>query len=1017
MWLPKTAIRRPVFTTVAVIIILVMGFVSLTNLQTDLLPEIQPPVGAVVASYPGAGSKEVLEKVSKPLERKLGTLSGLKTIQSQSREGSALILLEFDWSQDINQVQNDVLSRINQTHLPSDVDTPNFLKFDPATFPIMQLSVKVENGSRDALQNDVDEIVHSISKLPGVASAEDSGLVGRQIRISLDGDKIKKYGLTQKDVKDRIESSNVSQPGGIVKDGDNDLTARVVSELTKVNDLKRLTVSRHPLTRQKITLDEVAEVKVADANQSVITRTNGKPGVGINVFKQSGSNTAQVASEVRDELKRLNKVLDNDTLVIFDQGKYVDRSVSNVGSTMAGGALLAMLVLFLFLRSFRSPLIIGIAIPLSVIFTFVLMYLSDFSLNIMTLGGLALGIGMLVDNAIVVIENIYRHRQMGKAPKEASVAGAGEVAAAVTASTLTTVFVFVPVIFVQGIVGQLFKEFAFTVSFSLLASLLVSLTVVPVLSAAIMKKPWKGWNRQQKENGVYRSFRNGLSWALSHRKTVLASAFLLFLIGGVGVWKVGTEFLPASDEGVFTVEVKMPSGTGLEKTKAVSKKVEEILNEEKDIANYQATIGEGENENAISGRSARNISRIYVNAVESGERSLTTRSLINRLRPRLAEAAPEAEVTLKEQSSFQTTGTPGTLEFTLSGSKEQMDRYAASVTNQLKEMDHVREVTNSREETKPELQVEVDRKKAENKGVIPAQIVEAVSNATRGETVTRIDLEKGPVLDVDLSFDPTYRQSPEKLKDLPIPAGGDGRTVSLGTVAKVKKGEGPITINRSNLQDSIEYQVQFDGTDLGRMEKATEERLAELLPAGMDVKFTGSAELFNDAVDDLLLAVGLAVLFVFLVLSAQFESFRTPFVIILTLPLMVIGVGVSLWLTKTPVGVTALIGVIVLAGIVVNNAIVLVDFINQLKDRGYSSYEAILESGTARLRPIMMTALTTILGLIPLSFGFGEGTEIQQPLAVTVIGGLLSSTLLTLFVIPVVYTLFDPELRRKRKIG
>ncbi|PTM56644.1 efflux RND transporter permease subunit [Desmospora activa] len=1013
MWLARSAIRRPVFTTVAVILILVMGIVSLANLQMDLLPDIQPPVGAVVASYPGANPDEVLEKVTKPLELQLGTLQGLNNIQSQTQEGVALILLEFNWSQDINQMQNDVLARINQTPLPSDVDTPNFLKFDPSAFPIMQLSVMAESQEDGQWADDVDEITQALSKLPGVASADHTGLSEQQVQVILQGNELQKWDLSQADIKDRIEASNLSQPGGIAEKGDEDLTLRVTSKLTNLKQLKALTMAVNPQNGDKITLDDVADVKLTEKEQEVITRTNQKPSVGINVFKQAGANTASVSHEVKAELDRLQADKKLQFVTIFDQGEYVDRSVTNVTNTMIGGGVLAMLVLFLFLRSYRSPLIIGVAIPVSVITTFVLMYFADFTLNMMTLGGLALGVGMLVDNAIVVIENIYRHLQRGEDPRQAAEKGAGEVASAITASTLTTIFVFVPMVFVSGIVGQLFREFALTVSFSLLASLLVSLTIIPVIASQIMKKPRKGKKPQRRWG--QRAFRRTLRFALGHRFLVVLTALVLLGVGAYGISQVGTEYLPAADEGVFMIEAKLPAGTGLSKTDEVAAAMESILEKEKDIADFQLSLGTGQNENAMFGESGRNIAQFYVNAVDAEERNRSTRSIMNELRPKLAAVDPDVEVELQEQSSFEAAGAPNTLEFTLSGSAAELEEWADRVSDSLRQVDGVQEVSDSRQATQPELQVVVDREKAEEHGLAPAQVIAAVSTATRGEIVTGMDLKDGGIHDVFLRYEKSFQESPEKLEDLPIPV-GDGDHVKLSEVADITVEQGPIVISRDDLQDSIQYQVQFDGTDLGTVERDVNAKLDQInLPRDMDVRFTGSAELFQDAIDDLILAAGLAVLFVFLVLSAQFESFKYPFVIILTLPLMVIGVALALYLTQTPVGVTAMIGLIVLAGIVVNNAIVLVDYINQLKQRGMASYDAIVEAGITRLRPILMTATTTILGLIPLSLGLGEGTEIQQPLAIAVIGGLVSSTILTLVVIPVVYSWFDPETRWLKK--
>lgn len=461
MWLSKAAIRRPVLTVVAMIIVLVLGAVSLMNLEMDLIPDINPPVGAVVASYPGAGPDEVLEKVTKPLEQRLGTLSGLKTIQTQTQEGLVLVLLEFAWSEDINEKQNDVLSRINQVSLPEDVDTPTFLKFDPSSFPIMQLSVT--NGDDDEqLRKDVEDITQALTNLSGVASASESGLLRRQIKVELDPEEMERIELTQADVKDVLEASNVSMPGGIVHDGEDDLTTRVIGELPDVDALRELPVTVDTASGEEVTLADIASVEVTTEDRTLITRTNEEPSVNINVFKQSGVNTADVAASVHEEISQLTADLDADIITIFDQGEYIEEAVGSVSQALIGGAILAMIVLFIFLRSMKSPFMIGVAMPFSVIVTFVLMYFSNFSLNIMTLGGLALGVGMLVDNAIVVIENSYRHLNMGKPPKQAAAEGAGEVAAAITASTLTTIAVFLPIVFVSGIVGTIFREFKVT---------------------------------------------------------------------------------------------------------------------------------------------------------------------------------------------------------------------------------------------------------------------------------------------------------------------------------------------------------------------------------------------------------------------------------------------------------------------------------------------------------------------------------------------------------------------------
>ena len=1009
MWLSKAAIRRPVLTVVSMIIVLVLGAVSLASLNMDLIPDINPPVGAVVASYPGAGPDEVLEKVTKPLEQRLGTLSGLKTIQTQTQEGLVLVLLEFSWSEDINDKQNDIISRINQVALPSDVDTPTFLKFDPSSFPIMQLSV-TNGGDPEKLRTEVDDIVQSLTNLSGVASASESGLLEQQVKVELDPEEMDRLALTQSDIKDILEANNLSLPGGVVQDDENELTTRVLGEVPDVASLRDLPVTVDPVNGDEVTLADVADINVTTEDRTLITRTNEETSVNINVFKQSGENTAAVAAAVHEEINALQDELDADIITIFDQGEYIEQAVGSVSSALIGGGILAMLVLFFFLRSFKSPIMIGVAIPFSVIVTFVLLYFADFTLNIMTLGGLALGVGMLVDNAIVVIENTYRHLHMGKPPKQAAAEGAGEVAGAITASTLTTLSVFLPIVFVSGIVGTIFREFAFTISFSLLASLFVALTVVPVMAANILKQPRKNREKERQQSDFYQGFRSMVKWALNHRKTVVAIALILLIAGGAGIWSVGTEFLPTMDEGVFIAEVEMPPGTGLEKTDDVTAEIEAILAGEDDVQDFQTVIGTAEGEASLYGDSGRNIAQIYVSLVNQDQRVRSTTEVMNDLRSDMEKVNDDAEITLTEQSSFEAGGAPNTIGFLVSGDEHILNDNLDEITSKLEEMKNVTDVANSEVETQPELQVTVDREEARDNGLAPAQIVSAVSEATRGEVVTRVPDDDGQELDVLLRYDRSIMESPEALKDLRI--SGENGDVTLDEVAEVEVAEGPTTLTRHNLERAVEYTVQFKDTNFGQVEQEVKAELDDLdLPDELSVTFIGTSELLDDAMNDLTLAAALSVLFVFLVLAGQYESFKYPFVILFTMPLMVISVALALFVTQKPVGVTAMIGLIVLAGIVVNNAIVMVDYINRLKRAGWTTYDAIVEASAVRLRPILMTATTTILGLVPLSPGNGEGTEIQQPMAISLIGGLLSSTLLTLVVIPVVYSWFDRETR------
>lgn len=478
------SIKRPIFTLVTMFLVLILGVVSLLNIPLKLIPDLNPPVGVVVTSYPGASPDEVVEKVTKPLEENLATLPGIKTLTSTSQESANFILMQFSWTTNIDEIQSEVIQRLDQTQLPDEADKPRFMKFDPAQFPIIQLSLSGEEEP-EALRKLADELNLELAKIEGVASVNLSGTAIKEVRVELDQDKLRDFKLSQADVVDVIESNNISMPGDPVLTEGKELTTRIISSIDSLDTLKKLTVTVDPASGNKVSLDDISEVQLTSQDDRTITRTNQAPSVLLSVLRQSDANTAEVSDQF---IKQLDTLLEKEQFknieseILFDQGDYINLAIGNISNSLILGGIFAMIVLFFFLKNVKSPLIIGISIPYSVIFTFVLMYFSDFTLNIMTLGGLALGIGMLVDNSIVVIENIYRHLSMGKDPKTAASEGAKEVGGAITASTLTTVAVFLPVVFITGIIGELFKEFALTISFSLFASLAVALTVVPMLA-------------------------------------------------------------------------------------------------------------------------------------------------------------------------------------------------------------------------------------------------------------------------------------------------------------------------------------------------------------------------------------------------------------------------------------------------------------------------------------------------------------------------------------------------------
>lgn len=1012
------SIRRPVFTIVIMFLIIILGAVSFFRIPVTLIPELNPPVAIVVTSYPGASPTEVNEKITKPLEDSLSTAPGIETIQSSSEEGANFILLMFDWSTDIDDVQLDIMQRIDQVPIPDGANQPRLLKFDPAQFPVIQLSLNATDKDAD-IRVLAEKLEQELRRTKGVASVTVSGELVEEVKITLDEKKLEENGLAQEDIVQIIQSNNVSMPGEPIETNDGkQLTTRILSILTSVDEIEDLVVMENPLDGKKVKIGDVGKVELAEVDSPMETRSNDKPAVMMSVLQESGANTADVSTsfkEALDDLLETEEYSQVEADILFDQGDYVKLAIGNIGQSLILGGIFAMLVLFFFLRGIKSPIIIGIAIPYSVIVTFVLMYFANFSLNIMTLGALALGIGMLVDNSIVVIENIERHLAMGKNPKQAASEGSKEVGGAIIASTLTTLAVFVPVIFISGLIGEIFTEFALTISFSLFASLVVALTVVPMLAAHLLKKAKRNNEAVLRRSKTMNRFERSVKWALRNRIAVLLITVVMIAVSGYGLSKVGTEFLPATDEGFVSIGVELPNGSSPTATDDVVKRIEDELKKDDDVEVYVSLVG-GTQQSLSQGSSEANRAEISVKLVPLADRKRSVFEFVDEVQPKVLELiGDDAEIGFDLQNASGSS--PNTLTFSLNDTNEKrLDKAVSELNTELEALSEVQELSNSLLDTVEEILVEVDREKAFEYGLAPYQIAQTVTDITRGEFATQIIGEDDEVLGVTVQYDERFRNSMNQLKKLKLRT-QEGEFVALGDVAKVEIAEGPVSIQRVDQALSVTFDIKYQSSEsLGQMTKKVNDILDSMnLPKEIEVSFGGDVELFESAIDDMLLALMLAVVLVYIVMAAQFESFKYPLVIMFSVPLMIIGVGLALFVTNTPISVTAIIGILVLVGIVVNNGIVLVDYINQRKENGLSSFEAIITSVRDRVRPILMTALTTILGLLPLALGIGEGTEINQPMGIAVIGGLVSSTFLTLYVIPVIYSLFDRETRRRAR--
>ncbi|MBE1557060.1 efflux RND transporter permease subunit [Sporosarcina limicola] len=1016
MKISNFSIKRPVFTIVMMFLVIILGTVSFFRIPVTLIPELNPPIAVVVTNYPGASPTEVSEKITKPLETSLSTTPGLKSIQSSSREGANFILLMFDWSTKIDDVQLDIMQRVDQVPVPEGANNPRFMKFNPSQFPVIQLSLRAKAEGSD-IRKIAEQLETELRRTKGVANVSVSGQLMEEVQIILDQKKLEANGLAQSDIVQMIQVNNVSMPGEPIetKDG-KQLTTRIVSTLTTISDIREVTVGASPLNGKKVTIGDVADVALVEAESSTETRANDNPAVLMSVLQESGANTADVSKAFKDTLDQLLEKEEFKSVeadILFDQGDYVKLAIGNIGQSLVLGGIFAMLILFLFLRGIKSPIIIGIAIPYSVIVTFVLMYFANFSLNIMTLGALALGIGMLVDNAIVVIENIERHLAMGKEPKQAARDGSKEIGGAITASTLTTVAVFVPVIFISGLIGQIFTEFALTISFSLFASLVVALTVVPMMASRMLKKPRGNVEARRRRSKTLNGFEKTVKWSLKYRFAVLLFTTAMLVFSGFGLFKVGTEFLPATDEGFVSISVKLPNGSSSTATNEIVERIESKLKEQKDIEVYVSLVG-GTQQSLAQGGSEANVAEMYVKLVPLEERGRSVFEFVDDLQPEVLKAVGDkAKVSFDMQTAAGSN--PNTLTFSLQDTDEaRLDEAVTKLNDKLVGLKSVMEVTNNLQDTVEEVRIEVDRERAQSKGLAPYQIAQTVNNVTLGSFATQIISKKNEVVAVYVKYDEKFRDSVDQLKKLKLrtPA---GTFVELDEVADINIAEGPVAIQRFDQAHSVTFNVKYESAkSLGDMTESVNDLIDKLgLPKEVDISFGGDRELFENAINDMLMAILLAVVLVYIVMAAQFESFKYPFVIMFSVPLMVIGVTLGLFATSTPISVTAIIGILVLVGIVVNNGIVLVDYINQRKEAGLSSYDAIIASVRDRVRPILMTALTTILGLLPLALGIGAGTEMNQPMGIAVIGGLLSSTVLTLYIVPIIYSLFDRETRRR----
>ncbi|MCP3979999.1 MAG: efflux RND transporter permease subunit [bacterium] len=1088
MSLPDLSVRRPVTVFVATLAVTVFGFIAANQLDVELLPDLSFPTLTIQTEYSDAAPVSVEQFVTRPMEESVGVIPGLREMRSVSRAGVSEVVLEFDWDEPMGRVSMEVREKMGLAELPREAARPRLLRFDPSLDPIVRLAFSGERSLDELRQVAERWLRPRLEAVSGVAAAKVRGGLDAEIQIEADEDRLAALGLTLDDLGSALRSENVNRPGGTIKDWGAVYLVRTMHEFEDLEQVRKTVVRDQDSGRVRV--EDVAVVRRGHRDRDEITRNSGEEAVEIALYREGSSNTLAVSAAIREQLAELESEMGADLrlTLLTDQSTYIGRAVNEVRNAALLGGVLAILVLYFFLRDAASTAVVTLTIPISVVATFLPMFKAGVTLNIMSLGGLALGIGMLVDNSIVVLEAIDRHRRKGVGRAEAARLGGAEVAGAVTAATLTTVCVFLPIVFVQGVAGQLFYDLAVTVCLSLLASLVVSLTLIPMLSAleygelrrvtpraavgsprpwgetllrpvrrelpmalraagalvfplwAVLVLVWRAvlrplvlglllllqgalhllvaavgaawwgiawtfhalsWPATRVFDGLGAAYPGVVRGALRARWAILPLSFALFALS-LGVFSLlGTDLVPDLAQGEFAFRLKSGEGSTLQSTADVVARIESRMAEDPRVARVFSVVGSLPS--TASGRQTFGENLAQINLVlKDGLGEGAEAETVRRMR-RALELFPGVEAELVRPSVLAVR--PPIVLNLFGDDLGALDRASAEMVQRIGGIAGVEDVASTSEPGNPEITIELDRERAADLGVVAERLGESLRRQIRGDVVGQFR-EGEERIDIRLRASEDARDRAARVQDLRYRL-ENGTAVPVSAVAEVKLGRGPAAIHRVSGGRVAQVTARTSDPDLGRVLGEVRERALRLETAGVVAEMAGQDRDLAVSFSSLKLALALAIFMVYVVMAVQFESLRYPFVILLSVPLGVVGVVAALWLTATPVSVLALIGAVMLAGIVVNNAIVLVDAINRRCDAGQEVREAIVDAGRERLRPIVMTTATTVLALMPMALGLGSGAELRRPLAITVVGGLSAATLLTLIVIPCLYLAFS----------
>ncbi len=1038
MWLTRLALKYPISTLMGSIAILVLGLVSFLQLPIDMLPNIQIPVVSVITFYNGAAPTDMEQSVTVPLERAVSSTNDISYVQSRTREGMSQIFVYFNWGTNTDVGLVDIIQKVNRALelLPPGVSQPVALQFDISNIPVCTVVLSSNMDPRDLYDLAYNVIEPQLEHLPGVAQAAVTGGEIREIHVVINRSKLEALGIPIEAVTQAVANSNLILPSGDLKTGMYDYSLTTQSQFNLVKPMENIVVK--VVNGDPIRISDIGKVEDSYQEQTEVLRVNGKNGVVLRIQKSPDANTVQVVNEVMKYLPKLQGVPSSvKSSVAFDQSTYIKQSISGLEMEAAMGALLATIVILLFLRDFRSALVIFIAIPLSILVAFIFFRFSGSSLNIMTLGGLALGVGRMVDDSIVELENITRHFNLmdntGISRMQATLDAALEVAGPIFISTLSTVIVFLPVIFLSGIAQLLFMPLVLTITVALFGSFFVSRTVTPLLCNRVLK-PEKEIDPNSTKfidraklssknffDGLDNTYQRIIGVALKHKKEVIFGVSGFAVISFMLFKFVGTEFFPNTDESQFTVNVKLPVGTRIEETEKYVAKVERLIRKyAPETSKIISDIGvpNEKSGNLFSQNAGTYAANIQVQLVDPTKRQRSEDQIMNALRPRLM-ALPGARIFLAPGGFLHfllNFGSNAPIDVSIMGYNLQTGmNLAHQVLDLVSTTPGATDAQISMDPNMPQLKVVVDRVKAGALGVNVADVANTVATAIDGAVASQYtDPQTGNQYNILVRLDSADRNRIDDISKLTVPS-STGQLVKLGNIAQVVMSNTPVEIDRKYQQRIIDVTANVTGRDLGSVSSDIQARLSKLhVPTGFQVVQSGNIEQQKSTFKSLLLALLLAIIMVYMVMASQFQSLVDPFIIMFTVPLGVAGVVWALFLTNTTLSVTSFEGVIVMVGIVVSNGILLIDYINRLRKRGVELHEAVTLGGRTRLRPILMTSLATVLGLLPMAFGMG-GDKSQAPLAIAVIGGLTASTFLTLIFVPTLYTIFEEKFKRELK--